>query len=214
MTDTKSESANSILAQHQSAWMSYVRMGYSLADAKELAAREVSVKEDLAKAPDPKPGKLRKAPRNNEFKLAVRRQQKKYEERAAQYQVKCKANKAKAKKYRSRPRVDHLGRKYESFEALCKFYGIGAATCSRRLKKRWSLERCLTTPAVKGHHKSVTDPNGRTFNSIKKMCNAWHVEYRTYINRRARGSSMKTALRPSFRKMRGLFKELEAFVKE
>ena len=83
-----SDSANSILAQHQSAWMSYVRMGYSLADAKELAAREVSVKEDLAKAPDPKPGKLRKAPRNNEFKLAVRRQQKKYEERAAQYQAK------------------------------------------------------------------------------------------------------------------------------
>ena len=57
----------------------------------------------------------------------------------------------KVKEIKKKKCVDHLGKVYPSFYAMCKAYGINDKLVSDRIYKfSWSLEKALTTEASRG----------------------------------------------------------------
>lgn len=90
--------------------------------------------------------------------------------------------------------TDHLGNTFPSQNAMCRHYGITKDLLQSRLKLGWNLQQILEHPAVIDPCKQVTDPDGKTYASIKEMCNAYHISYATYRGRIQQGYTMAEAL--------------------
>ena len=110
--------------------------------------------------------------------------------------------------------IDPAGHEFATEREMCKAWGINLCTYRQRRARGNDLKTALTKPLQRGCYKEVTDPKGRKFKSVKAMCKAWGIRYLTYLRRVKRGDDTATALRPTASNLRGLFKELGAFVKE
>lgn len=92
-----------------------------------------------------------------------------------------------------KPCTDHTGREFESTTAMCKHWGIGAATYRQRILYGWSQEEALTSK-VAPTSKPCTDHTGRTFSSVKDMCEAWGIATSVYSTRSKKGWSTEETL--------------------
>lgn len=100
----------------------------------------------------------------------------------------------KDSRYFCKTYIDHKGIEHESFSKMCKAYGRIASTVSLRLHRGWSLERALTEPPHESNHVVCQDHLGRKYFSKKEMCEAWGIEYSTYVRRERAGWSLEKTL--------------------
>ena len=108
---------------------------------------------------------------------------------------------ANFKNKKERPRVDHLGNKFEHFNQMCEYWGLNPGTVSSRLDSGVSLKEALETkPAPSGPKKDVVDHLGNTFPSERAMCKFWGVHPATFNTRIEAGKSLAEALAPATRK--------------
>lgn len=57
--------------------------------------------------------------------------------------------------------TDHLGNKFKSIVDMTEFYNIPYNTLYMRLKRKWSLEKALTTPNGKSRGKYASKVQGQ-----------------------------------------------------
>lgn len=89
---------------------------------------------------------------------------------------------------------DHLGNAYKSKRAMCQHYHMSEATFNERIhKKKWSLEKTLTTPCKTTKCYGL---NGEEFDSLKDKCKYYGVKRKTYTDRIASGMTEAEALTP------------------
>lgn len=93
--------------------------------------------------------------------------------------------------------VDHLGNKFTSGAALCRYWKIDNGTYRTRIKAGWSMKETLETPVKKlseGPLRIVRDHLGNEFGSISEMCDYWRINYNTFNSRIDSNMSLKDAL--------------------
>lgn len=84
--------------------------------------------------------------------------------------------------------TDHLGNEYNSIKEMCEYYGITDDVYRTRMRRKWTLERILTTPT------KTKDHLGNVFNSIAEMCEAYGIIRTTYFKRIKQGWTVEEAL--------------------
>lgn len=67
--------------------------------------------------------------------------------------------------------TDHLGNKFSSISAMCKYYQISRSTYNHRVERGWTLEAALTTPSRRGSSKA--NPM-----EVKERMSAYNKSYR------------------------------------
>ena len=93
---------------------------------------------------------------------------------------------------REHPCKDHLGNEYPSLTARAKAWGHSNQVVAARLRYGWSLERALAESSAL----RATAPDGARYHSKRAMCEAYDVDYGTYMRRIQRGWSEEDALFP------------------
>ena len=88
---------------------------------------------------------------------------------------------------------DHNGRKFDSIDDLCKFYGITKHMFDGRRKKGWDLETILTTPPLRrpgarGERQCADPLTGKEYPSAKALCEAYGIDTQTYTLRVRKGA--------------------------
>ena len=170
----------------------YVKMGYSVAEAKELAGYtepETKAEEVETVKADP-PESVKAEP------VAEPAPEPKPEPAPAAETKKAEPTKAKEKADGRPPKecVDHLGIHYKSAAEMCAAYGLRLDTYCMRCKRGYSLEKALITPLAEGWKKPTTDHTGQTFASVKAMCDHYGVSIASYYFRKNAGHSLKDIL--------------------
>ena len=89
---------------------------------------------------------------------------------------------------------DHLGHKFKSISAMCRFWNIKVGLVFDRLERGLSIKDALTTAVRAGRSVQIKDYLGHEFSSIQKMCSAHNIKYKTFYRRLKRGLSLKEAL--------------------
>lgn len=90
---------------------------------------------------------------------------------------------------------DHLGNIYSSMAEMLKHYNISKSVYEIRKKKKWSLEKILTTPIKYTTKAEITyDHLGNKFDSFLKMCQFYNKNCSTVKNRLNKGWSLEDAL--------------------
>ena len=92
--------------------------------------------------------------------------------------------------------IDHLGNHYDSLKEMCQAYNITPSVLNKRLNRKWTIEKALTTPISKknGKPKIVTDHKGNHYNSIKDMSKAYNINTKTLYARLQSGCPIEKAL--------------------
>ena len=101
---------------------------------------------------------------------------------------------------------DHLGNRFTSVSAMCKYYNIGVTTYKSRIKSGWDLERALTTTAEKSQIYCI-DHEGNKFESIADMCRYYNISECTYRSRIKNGWSLEKALTTPIKQVTGRCKD-------
>ncbi len=98
---------------------------------------------------------------------------------------------------------DHLGNRFRSIEAMCRYYGINSRAYHARIRTGWSLERALTTPIAPNKRAFeeyvppvmiIKDHLGNQYDSELEMCKHYNVGVYTYRKRIQEGLSVEEAL--------------------
>ena len=92
---------------------------------------------------------------------------------------------------------DHLGNRFESITAMCKFWDITESIFRNRVRLGWSLEEALTIKPGKKPKKTgktCKDHLGNTYISIEEMCKAYNISANAYCARIRLGWSLEEAL--------------------
>lgn len=93
-----------------------------------------------------------------------------------------------------KPKVDHQGNVFSSFEKLCEHWGKPPSTVHSRLMRGSNIKEALEAPILE-RSKAVVDHKGNRFKNTKEMCKQWGVNPSTYMDRRRRlGLSVREAL--------------------
>lgn len=95
---------------------------------------------------------------------------------------------------------DHLGNIFKSKKEMVKHYNINPSTLDDRLNKQnWSLKKALTSKPASNHKHKITDHLNIEYESIKELCDTYHISINTYYQRQYRGWSLKDTLTKSVR---------------
>lgn len=88
------------------------------------------------------------------------------------------------------------GKTYSSFSKMCKAYDKPSSIVLSRLGMGWTLEKALTTPVRKTKNNYIPDLtyNGKTYKSLKVLCDEVNADYQNALNRLHRGKSLKEAI--------------------
>ena len=80
--------------------------------------------------------------------------------------------------------VDHYGKEFSSVKKMCEYHGVCYKTFEERRRRGWDIERALQ-PAEKTAKREgiVYAPDGTEFQSLRKMSEAYGINYRTLIDR-------------------------------
>lgn len=98
-------------------------------------------------------------------------------------------------RFREKPCIDHTGKRFSSFSEMARFWKLPEPILTGRLKRKWDLERALTSPIGYRIPRHVhEDHEGRKFGSVKAMCEYWGISHETYSGRRRKGLSVQRAL--------------------
>lgn len=95
------------------------------------------------------------------------------------------------------PCTDHTGACYESVTAMCKAWNISPGTYKSRIKRGIALEEALTAPLgeqLSCDKEDRTGPDGKTYPSVKAMCDAYGITAQAYRHRRKAGWTKSDAL--------------------
>lgn len=201
--------------------MEYIRMGYSIEEARELAPYEVAAVQKIRKEIDaektskPKFVEVarsrhaRKPSKNSAISISVKPKK----PRSYVYNEQIRHSIALACAANSKQCVDHTGKVFASQAERARAWGLPPDVVNYRVKVlQWSVERALTTPLrkiakadrgeseyakyipefIKKTH--VLDPLGIKYRSFAMLCNAWHIEPRTVVKRLKRGWGFYKAL--------------------
>ncbi len=81
--------------------------------------------------------------------------------------------------------VDHTGRKFDSVNAMCKFWKISRSTYRARIDQGWTIKDALTKPKKKTDmaRQSWTDHLGNKYESLNKMCEAYGINHYIFNTR-------------------------------
>lgn len=92
--------------------------------------------------------------------------------------------------------IDHLGNHYNSLKEMCQYYNINPSVFNKRLNRKWTIEKALTTPTTKknGKPKTVTDHKGNHYNSINDMAKTYNINPKTLYARLQSRCPIKKAL--------------------
>lgn len=77
---------------------------------------------------------------------------------------------------------------------MCEYYNITYAMYYNKIHKGYTLEEILVTNSKRRQVKPVIDHLGNQFTSIKKMCEHYNINYKTYMSRILRGWTLEEAL--------------------
>ena len=78
---------------------------------------------------------------------------------------------------------------------MCEHYGIDSSNFRSRLRKKWSLEKALTTPIKESKNgKKYYDHLGNEYSSLKSMCKAWNIQVHNYTGRMNNNWSLEATL--------------------
>lgn len=94
----------------------------------------------------------------------------------------------------SRICYDHLGNKFRSFRAMCRYYNINHQSVQYRLSIGQSLEEALTAEKTTANAKICYDHLGNKFESFSAMCRYYNTPYQRVQHRLSVGQSLKEAL--------------------
>ncbi len=88
------------------------------------------------------------------------------------------------------------GKTYSSFSKMCRAYDKPSSIVLSRMGMGWSLDRALTTPVRKTKNNFIPDLtyNGKTYKSLKMLCDDVGADYQNTLNRLHRGKSLKDAI--------------------
>lgn len=101
------------------------------------------------------------------------------------------------KKTRITHPVDHEGNQFDSMQEMCDHWNIKKSTFMDRRQRGWSLKECLEGRSSRiGRNGKIKDHKGKTYLSEKAMCEAYGINYSSYISQKKRGVSLKECLTP------------------
>lgn len=88
------------------------------------------------------------------------------------------------------------GKTYPSFSKMCKAYDKPSSIVLSRMGMGWSLERALTVPVRKTKNNFIPDLtyDGKTYKSLKALCDDIGADYQNTLNRLHRGKNLKDAI--------------------
>ncbi|MCR5106095.1 MAG: hypothetical protein K6B68_16820 [Eubacterium sp.] len=99
---------------------------------------------------------------------------------------------------------DHKNIQYASVAEMCKTYGVNKGTYLSRIKRGWSVKEALTAPSkplkVKKNPYAIKDHNGKEYNTLTDMLNAYNIPYSVYKKREKIGMPLKEILTVSIDK--------------
>ena len=101
------------------------------------------------------------------------------------------------KKTRITHPVDHEGNQFDSMQEMCDHWNIKKSTFMDRRQRGWTLKECLEGRSSRiGRNGKIKDHKGKTFLSEKAMCEAYGINYSSYLSQKKRGVSLKECLTP------------------
>ena len=100
----------------------------------------------------------------------------------------------KSSREKEKPFEDHLGNKFESFAAMCRFHGVNTEVTRSRVKAGMPLEKALTMPSRGTIIKPARDHEGNVYSSVSAMCSYWGVTTSAYNGRIRQGWTIEEAL--------------------
>lgn len=105
------------------------------------------------------------------------------------------------------PCTDHIGNEFRSQAEMLKYWGINQTAWKyRHIVRGWDIRDTLETPIgdsdLAGAH-ACRDHQGRTFPSIKAMCDHWRVPRNVFFTRRKQGKTLEQCLDPVTRPRQG-----------
>lgn len=83
-------------------------------------------------------------------------------------------------------RTDHLGRKFNSVQQMCEFWGIDRDCYISRIRYGWNKEKALTT----GVNKRVSDYYGNNFRSFDNLCYCYRLDKKYVEDKMLEGLSL------------------------
>lgn len=88
------------------------------------------------------------------------------------------------------------GKTYSSFSKMCRAYDKPSSIVLSRIGMGWTLERALTTPVRKTKNSYIPDLTykGKTYKSLKMLCDDVNADYQNTLNRLHRGKSLEEAI--------------------
>ena len=102
------------------------------------------------------------------------------------------------KKKRDKPCEDHLGNKFPSFAAMCRYHHMTTENVRGRIKRGATVEEALTQRGLfkssREKEKPFEDHLGTTFASVSAMCEHWGVTTSAYNGRIKNGWTVEEAL--------------------
>lgn len=90
------------------------------------------------------------------------------------------------------PAKDHMGRVYDSEEAMCKHWHLPVSLYKSRRKDSWPL--CYALTVGKDEEFNITDHHGHTFPSIARLCAFYDMDKAEFARRMDEGWTLKEAL--------------------
>lgn len=92
---------------------------------------------------------------------------------------------------------DHIGNTYAKLEDMCQFWHISLETYHSRKKRKWDIEKILTSKDVYWNCKPTAKPIdhlGNEFTSWAKMCRHYNTTYDRVRRKLEKGWSLEEAL--------------------
>jgi hypothetical protein len=102
-------------------------------------------------------------------------------------------HKGKLKTCQGNPVKDHYGNKFESFEAMARYYEIPPTTLKRYIQQKGSVAKALKALLPKHDH-ITTDHLGHTFASVEDMSKYYNLSYLYVYNELKRGNTFQDIL--------------------
>jgi len=97
------------------------------------------------------------------------------------------------------PCVDNTGKRFRSYQSMCKYHGISYQVFHERLVSGWSFSDALTKP-LQDH--TVTCFDGTVYETEAAMSEAFGIPYVNYRNRKRNGWDIERILTTPIRNRR------------
>lgn len=102
-------------------------------------------------------------------------------------------HKGKLQQSQGNPVKDHYGNKFESFEAMARYYEVPPTTLKRNIQQKGSIAKALKALLPKYDH-TATDHLSNTFASVENMSKYYNLSYIYVYNELKRGNTFQDIL--------------------